>query len=658
MNANHFLKGARTKSTRFSPAMDNTYSKIIIIASACKHLKFIYRKISIMHLYFRHEKVRPQQKELMKDIYSAISGNRNLMAQAPTGLGKTDAVLSAAISCAAENDLTVFFLTPKISQHRIAMDVVSGIAESHSLDIRGVDITGRSHCCISPDLQNLDSDSFLTACGKRIRDRQCEYYANAKGYTRFQEARARDRFKKMLKKYKCGMHHHDLIKIGRKAKCCPYEWLMKLAEVSDVIVADYHHLIVPHIREIFLMKTKKRIEDSVIIIDEAHNLAPRIRSSLSRSISTFTFSRVSREMQLLGLDAGPVEEEFQKWAKEALGRAEEKPVPVAGFHEFINRFGITMEETVERLTEAGLSYVEQTSKKSACLGMARFMSEWDNESHECVRILKNKDNRLYLSKKLLDPSPVTRILNHCASSILMSGTLIPLEMHRDILGLDPQRTNLKSYPSPFDPGSVVNIIAEDVTTKYTRRNPENYLAIAGKLDAVIGSTPGGTAVFFPSYGVMESILPLMKHKKLLVQRPGMKPPGIRSLLRDFRNGKGTLCGVQGGSLSEGVDYSAGEIRTVVIVGIALEEMDIETRALIDYYDQKFGRGWDYGYIYPGTIKALQAAGRARRKESDRVSVVYMDERFKWRKYNWIFNRDERIIVTDVPERAVSEFWGD
>jgi DNA excision repair protein ERCC-2 len=239
----------------------------------------------------------------------------------------------------------------------------------------------------------------------------------------------------------------------------------------------------------------------------------------------------------------------------------------------------------------------------------------------------------------------------------MSGSLMPLQMHRDILGLDKDRTDLKSYPSPFDSENIVNIITEELTTKYTKRNPENYAAIAGKLDAVAQKTPGGTAVFFPSYGVMDNVLKLMESKELHVQRPKMKPPEIRRMLQDFGSG-GILCGVQGGSLSEGVDYSKGEIKTVVIVGVALEEMDIETRALIDYYDQKFDRGWDYGYLYPGTIKALQAAGRARRKESDRVAVVYMDERFKWNKYNWILNRDERIVVTDAPEREVASFWDD
>jgi DNA excision repair protein ERCC-2 len=237
----------------------------------------------------------------------------------------------------------------------------------------------------------------------------------------------------------------------------------------------------------------------------------------------------------------------------------------------------------------------------------------------------------------------------------MSGTLMPLEMHRDVLGLDKENTVMKSYPSPFHPSNIVNIVTEDLTTRYTKRDIDGYTAIAGKIDAIVGKTPGGTAAFFPSYEVMKNVLPLMKSRGLHIQKPQMKPPEIRLMLKDFKKG-GVLIGVQGGSLAEGVDYCEGEIKTVVIVGVALDEMNLESKALIDYYEWKFGRGWDYGYLYPGTIKALQAAGRARRKESDRVAVVYMDERFKWGKYSWILNKDERIVVTGTPEDIVAEFW--
>jgi len=357
------------------------------------------------------------------------------------------------------------------------MEVINGIEEKHKIKIRGVDLVGRSHCCIHPILKDLDGDSFLTACGKKIKDQQCIHYVNSRGHGRAAEAKAEIRFRSMLSNYGSGKSHHELIKEGMKKGCCPYEWLIKLAERSNVIIADYHHLMIPHIREILLLKMKKRIEDSILIIDEAHNLGPRVRSSLSRSVNDFVFRRVSAEMQQLGLDSGPVEEEFRKWAIEILGKKEEVTIAAFEFDFFLDRFGISLDEAVERLAEAGIQYIEKANRKSACLNLARFMVEWKNDQYECVRVLKKKEDHFFLTKRLLDPSPATRILNQCAGSVLMSGTLLPLEMHRDVLGLDPERTIMKQYPSPFDSDNVVNIITENLTTKYSKRGKETYLAI-------------------------------------------------------------------------------------------------------------------------------------------------------------------------------------
>jgi DNA excision repair protein ERCC-2 len=631
-----------------------------------------------MPIHFRHEQVRPFQKDLMEDMHRALNDGQIFMTHAPTGLGKTDAALSAAITYALEEDKTVFFLTPKISQHKIAMDVVNGIAKKHSLPLRAVDMVGRSHCCIEGKFADLDNDSFQRACARKRRDKDCLYYVNARGHGKMGEAKAGERFARMLETYGTGKSHHELIALGSQMRACPYEWLLKLGEISNVVVADYYHLVIPHIRDIFLSKIKKRIEDSVVIIDEAHNLASRVRGSLSIRAGTPSFHRMVKEMRFLGLDAGPMDSEFDSWAAELMmkpkpasderwlggdstrlgawhGGKDERAVSKDDFGSFFLRFGLTMEEVGQRLEKAGMAFIERTDKRSACLHLSSFISEWEDESRSCVRILKRKGDMFFLSKRLLDPSSATSILNDCDGAMLMSGSLLPMQMHRDVLGLDPSRTVMKAYSSPFDPANSVNIITENITTRYSKRDLEGYTLMAGKLDSIVSRTPGGTAVFFPSYEVMGKALPIMRSRNLIIQKPGMKPQDIRKLIKDFKGG-GVLCGVQGGSLSEGVDFSEGEIKTVVIVGVALEEIGLETKALIEYYDREFGRGWDYGYLYPGTIKALQAAGRARRKESDRVAVVFMDERFKWGKYNWILNKEERIVVSADPEDEVQEFW--
>jgi DNA excision repair protein ERCC-2 len=112
------------------------------------------------------------------------------------GLGKTDASLCAAITHALKEDLNVFFLTPKISQHKIAMEVVNGIASKYKIEkLRAVDLVGRSHCCIDENLRELDSESFHTSCTKKRRNEECLYYSNARGHNKFDEIKAESRFR-------------------------------------------------------------------------------------------------------------------------------------------------------------------------------------------------------------------------------------------------------------------------------------------------------------------------------------------------------------------------------------------------------------------------------------------------------------------------------
>ncbi len=592
----------------------------------------------------------------MDDVSDAISQGNILLANAPTGSGKTDATLSAAITHAISENLTVFFLTPKISQHRIAMDVVRGIADKHNLDIKAVDLVGRRNACLEESLLQLDSEGFYQACEKRRKKNQCIYYRKARGNGRLEETKADLLFSKMLKRYGVGKYHEELMAESFRMKACPYEWMLKLGNHSNIIIADYMHFMMPDIRASLLQKMKKDISRSIVIIDEAHNLGKRMREHLSLTVNSYMLKRAEKELKYLKRSSDRLADAFDGWAQNRLKDSNEKIVSILGFTNFASRLLGTVDDAIAFFGESGMEFMEETGKKSACTRISRFLAAWQDEDEACVRILKRKGTFFSLSKRFLDPSKATGILNGTVSSILMSGTLCPLEMHRDVLGLDRGRIIMKNYPSPFETGSIMNIIVDGITTKYSKRNEKTYMRIADKIQKTIERTPGGVAVFFPSYSLLKKVLPFLKIKNMHLQQEGMNPFEVKNLLDIFSNDGGVLVGVQGGSMSEGVDFPDGQIKTAIIVGIALDEMNLETEAIIDYYDEKFGRGWDYGYLFPGTIKALQAAGRGRRKESDRLAVVYMDERFRWSKYNWIFNQDEDTVMTANPEEAVSFFW--
>ncbi|MFA5077626.1 MAG: helicase C-terminal domain-containing protein, partial [Candidatus Micrarchaeia archaeon] len=119
-----------------------------------------------------------------------------------------------------------------------------------------------------------------------------------------------------------------------------------------------------------------------------------------------------------------------------------------------------------------------------------------------------------------------------------------------------------------------------------------------------------------------------------------------------------LIAVQGGSLSEGVDFSKGEIKNAIVVGIALEEMNLEIKSLIDYYQQKFGKGWEYAYIYPGMTRALQSAGRAIRKDEDKAAIIFLDERFAWGNYRKILPSEEDFAIAPAEklQNRLEKFW--
>ena len=60
-----------------------------------------------MEILFPHENMRPIQEELVKEVYEAIENKKDLIAHAPTGLGKTAASLAPALTQSIKKNLTI-----------------------------------------------------------------------------------------------------------------------------------------------------------------------------------------------------------------------------------------------------------------------------------------------------------------------------------------------------------------------------------------------------------------------------------------------------------------------------------------------------------------------------------------------------------------------
>lgn len=618
-------------------------------------------------VYFRHEQIRQSQEKLLKDVTNAINNKENMITHAPTGLGKTDAVLSPAVTKGIERNQDIFFATPKISQHEIALQVIKELNKEHDLNVKAADIVGKKYMCTDKSLKEAPANEFYELCKKQKKNETCPFYKYARGYSIKEKAKAKNRMNKFLEWYGTGKTNQDTLKHIQKLNepPCGYEALIEAGKNAQVVICDYYHVLNPYIAKTFLNKLGKDTENSILIIDEAHNAPDRIRASLSKKMGTYSLKKAKKECNLLN------NRELKNRITRIKRNIDKRGKKLENKEELIqkNTIPIPNTETLDDLKETGMSYLEKTNRNtSSCLAIKKFYEEWKKEKEAFIRIIKEWDSgRGYsIVYKCLDPSIFTKdIINSTDSTIMMSGTLKPQQMYRDLMGLNKDKTRLKEYQSPFPSDNKLNIIVPTVTTKYSKRNEKQYKKIAKEASKIIKKTPGNTAVFFPSYSVLNKVKKHLKkqlNKPLLTQKKGATPKERNTLLKKFKNysnklGDGAiLAGVSGGSYGEGIDLPGQELMGALIIGVPLKEPDLETKALIDYFEHKYGRGWEYGYIFPAMTKAIQAAGRCIRNEKDRGVVAYLDERFTWRNYSRCFPEEMNIKVTEKPDRAVAEFW--
>ena len=115
-----------------------------------------------------------------------------------------------------------------------------------------------------------------------------------------------------------------------------------------------------------------------------------------------------------------------------------------------------------------------------------FMHELLREKENTLHVIERR-NGLRVSIYPLDIEEIGgEVLNNVHSGVLMSGTLLPLEMYKDILGI--KNVEMKEYESPFDKNRL-NIVVEGVSTKYTKRGTESYSLIGEKVSKIISKVP-------------------------------------------------------------------------------------------------------------------------------------------------------------------------
>ncbi len=625
---------------------------------------------------FPFSSVRESQKQFIQDIEQCLQSRQHLLANAPTGLGKTAATLVPALEYALDNGKTVFFLTPKHTQHQIAVETLKKMKEKRQFI--GTDLIGKKWMCSVLGIEELNNHDFNEYCKSVTKDERCQYLNATRNKDRLLTKDAKREHDKLMLLQP--FHAEE----AKSEVFCGYEFLMEFARKSNVIIGDYYHIFSPAGASTFI-KLGRKIENAIIIVDEAHNLPGRVRSIASDKLSSFVLRRAAKEARIFGFSGlvesihtieGIIEDLGHKMLDQDSTHKNEAFVTKESFSEKIEQKITDMKALFEDFSDASAQIMEE-KKKSSLSGLTKFLNSWDSTDRGFTRIIKRaklKSGKSYISLNYvcLDPQVFTApIFEECHSAILMSGTLEPQFMHRDLLGIPESRAVTKTYASPFPKSNRLCIVIDNVTTRYSKRN-ENYGKIAEHVIKCAAAIPGNVAVFFPSYRFRDTVLEMTKDyisKEIILEQQGASK-GERRRIYDafvanyagrtdasgvYRSGA-VLFAVQGGSFSEGIDLPGKFLNGAVIVGVPLEVPNLETKAMIDYYDVKFNRGWDYGYTYPAVIRSIQSAGRCIRSEKDRGVCIFVDERFKWANYRKIFPQDWLLQVSSNPEPAIKNFF--
>src|SRR3989338_326362 len=620
-----------------------------------------------MKLYFPHEEVRPSQKEMMDKIVEVLEQGKNLLVHAPTGSGKTATALTSAVSFALQADKKyfVFFITPKHTQHKIAIDTLRLMKEKHKLNFEVLDIIGKKWLCAQPGVSEMSSKDFGEYCGKMIKEGGCTYYHNLwkNNNVTVEGAQALRTLQGTT------LHAEELKEHASNKHLCPFEIATLHGQKAKVIIADYNHLLSPTVRDHFFKKINADLSQSIIIIDEAHNLPDKSREVSSAELNTLLLEAAIKEAGAAGYkdmgdDIFALKELLEKLAREktAINMYEAK---------------IKKEELIEHLSQT-IDYEEfmgnmnfiadqirDQKQSSWCGSIASFLLQWMGPDEAFTRILtKGFTERgkpfISISYNCLDPAVLLKPLSEEAHSIIaMSGTLTPTQLYKDLVGYEAETV---VYPSPFPKHNKMNIIIPDTTTKFTLRDQSMYQKIAHYCAQVVNAIPGNTAIFFPSYQLRDEVY---KHFQPLCEKTCFQEMQRMSKLekgdmienfKKYAKVGAVLLGASSGNFGEGLDIKDNILKCVIVVGLPLAKPDLATQELINYYDRKFGKGWDYGYTMPALIKCFQNAGRAIRSSTDKGVIIYLDERFTWGTYFQAFPKDEDVQITKDAVGKIREFF--
>lgn len=495
---------------------------------------------------------RKGQKELAVHVYHTICHQRKLFIEAPTGAGKTMAVLYPAIEALGQGKAErIFYLTAKNVAGSVAEDTVDLLRKS-GLRLKNVTLTAKEKICPQEKI-SCRPDRCLRAKGHYDRVNEAMYALLT----------SEDR-----------LDRERILACAQAFQVCPFELSLDLSLYADMIICDYNYVFDPHayLRRFFGEGTRRGT--AIFLIDEAHNLVDRGRDMYSAGLYREDIRRFRKKVRTvwpnlwksLGKCLRAMKElEPESGEFEVLEDVDALAGTVYEAHAAIRRIlnrerkrqlrRMEDRQGEENIHETRPAAIYSDTKLSLDLNLepdansdaaenpgldleaedAAAEAPRDEDSgeekgtvHEELLSFYFEISHFLLIHEGLDEHYVVyseraggaghRIRLFCVdpgrnlrermeqgtASILFSATLLPIRYFKQLLGGTEKDYEVYARSS-FEPSHRGVFIADNVTSRYTARGPKMYEKIAEEIHRIVCCRRGNYLVFFPSYAFMREV---------------------------------------------------------------------------------------------------------------------------------------------------------
>jgi DNA excision repair protein ERCC-2 len=492
----------------------------------------------------------------------------------------------------------------------------------------------------------------------------------------------------------------EIYQAAHEAGFCGYELLKDGVEGVELVVCNYHHLLDPTIREQFFRWLGRDPEDIVAVFDEAHNIEEAARDHATRTCNELTLSSALDELDEtddfrveaatrvvrafhdalvetyeagMGSGARSLDDDWTDLSIDAetgrddLTMAFLRRYEGPGYEQDLDH-ALNLAKTLDQAYQEAYKEGETTTRKECqTLGAAGFIADWMDGSADPgqypVVSVRRTDSGLRGRAELYTciPRQVTEpLFDDLHASVLMSATLRPFDVQREVLGLDDPVTMTHGLQFPEERRRTFAVTSPALFAS-ERDDPGTQSTVADTIEDAVRFTPGNTLVFCPSYAEAERYYDRVGTAATpYLDRPGERAEDLRETFTDGDDG--VLFTSLWGTLAEGVSYDGDDARTVLVVGVPYPHLDDRMGAVEDAFAGAFGsedQGWRYAVEVPTVRKTRQALGRVVRSPDDFGVRALVDERYARSRADDLgqysvhdtFPEEERREMVDVaPEK--------